>query len=227
MKNKEVFAEGYSFKKLFLVFVIASILGAFYEEILNLVRVYLATGVINYEVRRGVIYGPFSPVYGAGAVGMVLLLAKPNYSYLKTYLYGGLLGGFFEYLISFLQEVFTHTTSWDYSQKFLNINGRTTIPFMLVWGLFSLLFVKIIYPYFSKWVEMISPKIGTICFYIIFIFLSLDMLISWSALIRSSLRRNDIKAVGPVGRFYDRVYPDHVLAKSFPNMKFKRGMGND
>ena len=64
--KREVFAKGFCGKKLFLIFVIGSIFGAFYEQILNLVKVYLTTGDIVWELRRGVIYGPFSPIYGAG-----------------------------------------------------------------------------------------------------------------------------------------------------------------
>ena len=64
-------------------------------------------------------------------------------------------------------------------------------------------------------------NIGNILFYIILVFLILDMAISWSALIRSSLRRSGIPPITPVGKIYDRVYPDNVLAKAFPNMDFK------
>ena len=115
LAKEKVFAEGFGFKKLFLIFVIGSIFGALYEQILNLVKVYMATGDIVWELRRGVIYGPFSPIYGAGAVLIVYLFARKNYSNLKTFIYGALFGGIFEYAISFLQETFTHTTSWDYS----------------------------------------------------------------------------------------------------------------
>ena len=188
-KDKKVFAKGYSFKKLFLIFVIGSIFGALYEQILNLITTYLQTGNLVWELRRGVIYG---------ALG----------------------GGAFEYLISFLQETFTYTVSWDYSDHFLNINGRTTIPFMLVWGFFALVFVKIVYPFLSEQIEKIPIKFGNIFFYFIFIFLVIDMTISWTALIRSALRRNNIEPLTPVGQFYDKVYPDQVLAKSFPNMSF-------
>ncbi len=221
IKNNKVFAEGYSAKKLFLVFAIGSIIGALYEQILNLIKVYISTGNIVWELRRGVIYGPFSPIYGAGAVLIVYLLVKPNYSNIKTFLYGSILGGAFEYIISFLQETFTHTISWDYSNYFLNINGRTTIPYMIVWGLFTLLFAKVLYPLISNLIEKIPIKIGTIIFYILLIFLIIDMVISWSALIRSALRRNNIKPLTPVGELYDKVYPDKVLAKSFPNMNFE------
>lgn len=220
-KKNKIFAEGYSGKKLFLIFVIGSIFGALYEQILNLVKIYLKTGNIVWELRRGVIYGPFSPIYGLGAVLIVYFLIKPNYSKIKIFIYGSLLGGTFEYTISLLQEIFTHTTSWDYSNHFLNINGRTTIPFMIVWGLFTLIFAKLVYPFLSNSIEKIPLNIGNIIFYILLIFLIIDMFISWTALIRSALRRNDFKPLTPVGRIYDKVYPDEVLEEKFPNMDFK------
>ena len=219
--KKCVFAKGYSFKKLFFIFVIGSIIGVLYEEILNTVKIYLATGDIVWELRRGVIYGPFNPLYGLGAVLVVYLLVRPNYSNIKTFIYGGLLGGTLEYSISLLQEIFTHTTSWDYSNHFLNIGGRTTIPFLIAWGIFTLIFAKIIYPYLSKWIEKIPINIGNIIFYILLIFLIIDMFISWTALFRGAMRKSDIEPITPIGRLYDRVYPDSVLSKHFPNTEFK------
>ena len=47
------------------------------------------------------------------------------------------------------------------------------------------------------------------------------MTVSWTALIRSAMRRSGIDPITPVGEIYDKVYPDSVLAKSFPNMDFK------
>ena len=92
---------------------------------------------------------------------------------------------------------------------------------MIVWGVFTLIFVKLIYPFLSKWIEKIPVNIGNIIFYILLIFLIIDMFVSWTALFRSALRRENIEAITPVGRLYDKVYPDSVLAKSFPNMEFK------
>ena len=219
--KKCVFAKGYSFKKLFFIFVIGSIIGVLYEEILNTVKIYLATGDIVWELRRGVIYGPFNPLYGLGAILVVYLLVRPNYSNIKTFIYGGLLGGLLEYFISLFQEIFTHTTSWDYSHHFLNIGGRTTIPFLIAWGIFTLIFAKIIYPYLSKWIEKIPVNIGNIIFYILLIFLIIDMFISWTALFRGAMRKSDIEPITPIGRLYDKIYPDSVLSKHFPNTEFK------
>lgn len=107
IEKEEKFAEGFCFYKLFLIFIIGCIFGAIYEElILNFFR-FLINGSFHIEPRRGLLYGPFSPVYGFGAVIMSLFV-KEKRSPFKTFLYTALAGGIVEYLVSFLQETFTH-----------------------------------------------------------------------------------------------------------------------
>ena len=217
MKEK-IFAEGFCVKKAFLLFVVGCIIGNYYEQILNLITHYYNDGTIFWEYRRGVIYGPFSPIYGVGMLLFVWLLTLKPLDNLKTFIYGSIIGGVFEYLVSFFQQLFVGTTSWDYTGYFLNINGRTTIPFMMFWGLGALFAVKIFYPWFSNLIEKIPYKIGTIIYRILFIFLITDIIISFTALLRQNLRRHDIPPYTIVGQIYDKIYPDEVLHHYFPNM---------
>lgn len=216
--EKKVFAPGLTFYKLFAIFVIGSILGVYYEQILHLVKTYIATGDIVWESRRGVIYGPFNPLYGFGLALMTYFLAHHKRPIYVTFLYAALLGGAVEYLISFLQETFIGTVSWDYSDLFLNINGRTTIPLMVFWGLSGMLLVRVVYPYISKLIEAIPYKIGKTISIVLIIFLSIDCLISWTALFRQDLRRNNIEPYTVVGELYDKYYTDEFLSKYYPNM---------
>lgn len=213
------FAEGLCLKKLFFVFLIGSVIGSLYEEILFLVQHLMATGELAWSLRRGVIWGPFNVIYGFGAVIMVYLLLRKPYKNWQIFIYAALLGGIVEYSISFLQEFFTHTMSWDYSGLWLNINGRTTIPFMLVWGLLGLLLVRGVYPPVSEAIERIPPKIGDAVYVILVVFMALDMLISWTAIIRQTLRHNHIPPYTPIGRFYDEHFTDDYLEHYFPNMR--------
>lgn len=169
-------------------------------------------------LHRGVIYGPFNVIYGLGAVVMIWLLARKKYNNWQIFCYAALLGGVVEYLISFLQEFFTHTTSWDYSNLPLNINGRTTLPIMVVWGVMGLVLVKVIYPWISKWIEMIPERIGNAIYITLIVFMALNMLISWTAIIRQTLRHNNVSPFTPLGRFYDECYDDEYLERYFPNM---------
>ena len=101
--KKEIFAKGCCFKKLFFLFVVGCLIGNYYEQILNLVTHYYNDGTIFWEYRRGVIYGPFSPIYGVGIVLFVFLLTRKPLNNWLTFLYGSLIGGIFEYLVSFFQ----------------------------------------------------------------------------------------------------------------------------
>lgn len=210
--------EKITFSKLFWIFVIGSIFGAFYEEILTCIKTLIQTGQFEWVLRRGVIYGPFSPIYGAGAVLMTILLVRYKNNWMQTYCYGAILGGSFEYLISILQEIFIGTCSWNYSKQFLNIHGRTTIPIMMVWGLFVLLFVYVIYPWISKFLDAVPKQFYELMTKVCVVLMAFDLLISWTALFRQTLRRNNVPPLTPVGRLYDKVYSDEFLSKYFTNM---------
>ena len=219
MKKEEKFAEGICYSKLFWLFLLGSIFGAYYEQILNLFIHYHYHHEFVWQLRRGVIYGPISPIYGAGAVLFTLFLMRKEKTNLKIFLQGAFIGGGFEYLVSFLQETFLGTISWDYSQDFLNINGRTTIPYMIVWGLLALLFAKVIYPSLSQILESFPKKFGKYFTLILTILLLFDFGVSWGALFRQYFRHQGIESVTFVGTFFDRYYDDEVLRKYYTNMK--------
>ena len=142
------------------------------------------------------------------------LFAKTEKPVFKTFLYTSLAGGIVEYLISFLQETFTNSVSWDYSQKLLNINGRTTIIFMMFWGLLGVIFVYIIYPFLSNSIEKIPKDIGNKVMPFIVILMCLNMFISFSAVIRQNFRRNDVKPFTHYGKFLDKYYDDERLKQT-------------
>lgn len=111
LKDRTPFAEGLSFKKMFLIFVIFSFLGCLYEDVLFMAKNYINYGILDYSTKRGLLYLELSPIYGWGACIMVYILARKPRQKLDYFLIGSLIGGAFEYLISFLQEAFTGTTS--------------------------------------------------------------------------------------------------------------------
>lgn len=220
--ENKIFASGVSWQKLFIIFIIGCLFGNYYEMILNLVRHYLRDGSIFWEVRRGFIYLPLSPVYGAGAVLMTLAFAEKDYKWHQILIYGAILGGSFEYIISFLQETFIGTVSWNYTKYPLDINGRTTIPIMLLWGVLCVIFVKLVYPFLSKVIEKIPYKIGNIITKILVIIITLDALISFTAVIRQSLRREGIKPFTFIGEACDKIYTDERLKIAYPNMRLPK-----
>ena len=220
MKNiDKKFAKGRCFYKFFWIFLFGCVFGAYYEELLNLFMHYHFTHELVWQLRRGVIWGPISPIYGFGAILMIGIIGRKKKKDWQIILEGALLGGSFEYLISFLQETFLGTVSWDYSNEILNINGRTTIPFAIVWGLLALVLVKFFYPTISNIVESFPIKFGEILTNILIVLLAFDFTISWGAVIRQSFRQNGYPAATFVGKFFDNYFSDDVLKKSYTNMK--------
>lgn len=218
--DKRPFAEGISFSKMYIIFVLGSFLGVIYEEIIGFIKYHHLYGIWKWETRQGVIYGPFNPLYGASIAFLIMFLGRRKRHPAKTFLYGALLGGAIEYIISYLMEIVLGLASWDYHNRPLNINGRTTILYMLFWGLAILILIHFIYPYLSKLIEKIPKKIGDVLVKFFVIFMTFNMVVSWTALARQALRHQGYKPFTIVGEIYDKIYPDEYLKKKFANMKF-------
>ncbi len=210
MKQKEVFAKGICFEKIFWIFIIGCVFGCLVEVLNHFIHYG------NFVSRSGLIYGPLNPVYGFGLVIFVLFLSKIKNPIL-IFIGGMLLGGGFEYVCSFVQEKVFGTISWDYSHQLFNIGGRTSLKYMLIWGVLALIFMKFVYPILSNLIEKIPVKIGRILTVILVVFVIFDAVISIIACLRQSERAMGEEASNRVEVFLDKHYPDERLNKIFEN----------
>ena len=217
MKNK-VFAKGLSFPKIFIFFLLFAFIGTLYEEVLT----FFQYGA--FSNRQALIYGPFNPIYGLGAALIILFLAKKGKkrSFIKTFLYVCLISGITEYLFSFIFDFFFGIKFWDYSNDFLNINGRVTLIYILGWGILGTVLVKWIYPFLSKWIEKIPYYLGQTLYIIFLSLIIVDMFLTYTAFGRMALRHQGKDPMTPIGVLYDKVYSDDYLYKKFPAIKLYR-----
>ena len=126
--------------------MLGGLVGTVCETLLNLAR---GRGFVYCN---GSIFTPFNFVYGVGAI--VIVLGLGNFQkWWQVYLIGAAGGGIVEYALSFLEEIVLGTRSWDYSGKLLNINGRTTLPYMAFWGLLCLAVVFVVYDPLDVWLD--------------------------------------------------------------------------
>ena len=79
---------------------------------------------------------------------------------LVIFLAGTVLGGAYEYLCSWVQEVLFGACFWDYSHIPLNINGRVSLLYSMFWGVAAVLWVKDLYPRMCRWIGRIPGPIG-------------------------------------------------------------------
>ncbi len=173
----------------------------------------------HFESRVGVIYGPFNPVYGFGAVLLTVCLKwLSDKRDLWIFLGSTVLGGAFEYICSLFQELAFGTVSWEYSKTQFNFGGRTNVMYAFMWGLLGLLWVKEFFPRMYTLIEKIPKKAGVILTAVLTVFMVLNMLISAMAVERQSQRRIGVPATNPISQFLDEHYPDEFLEKIYPNM---------
>ena len=170
----------------------------------------------TFEIRKGLIYGPFIQVYGMGALAYYFLV-KTDQDPKRIFFKGMLLGGALEYLCSFFQEIFFGSVSWDYSNLFLNLNGRTCIQYCFYWGLIGVFFLKAVYPAFEKVPKYLENRHVSLISYIFMVFIIFDVTISCMATNRQNERKKGIQPEGVVDEFLDKTYPDERLNKIFNN----------
>lgn len=198
--------------KLFCVFVIGSIIGYLLEMIVGLVQ----NG--HFVSKQGLIYGPFSQVYGIGLVIYYLVIPN-NKKNIEIFLISMFLGGIVEYIFSYLQETFFGTISWDYSNLLFNINGRTSLLHCIYWGIGGILFSKYIRPQIEK-IDLFYPKkwfkVLTI---FLAIFLLFDIIISSLACKRQEERKEGIEPKNNIEIFLDKTYTNEVLNEIYSNAK--------
>lgn len=147
-KEDKPFAYGFCFTKLFYLFVIGSFIGT----ILETIWAFCVDG--HFEMRVGMVYGPFIPVYGGGACFLTAALYK-LYKLNDTLVFviSAFVGAGFEYFCSWLQEQMFGTVSWDYSDTPFNLDGRTNLMYALIWGFLGLVWVRYLYPWTAKLIE--------------------------------------------------------------------------
>jgi len=206
----------HSYFKYLIFFVIGSFLGWLWETILFSIK---RGHFVNCQ---GVIYGPFSPIYGFGIVLGVFLLEKYRLKEekLKVFLFGGLYLGIAEYIGSILQEYVFHTYSWDYSNYPLNFQGRTSVIHMIYWGIGIFLFMQFVYPLIMNLINIVKDKLKLWLVIVVSIFLVIDIGLSCLACSREYERYKNIPASSKLDIFLDRYYTNQLLEEIYPNKKF-------
>ena len=214
-RETDHFAKGLCFYKLFWIFFIGAFLGVVVELLFCLATQF------HLENRSGLIYGPFNPVYGFGAVALTLGLYWLRYKRDLYILIGGtILGGAIEYICSWVQEQIFGTVSWDYSKLPFNINGRICLLYSIFWGILAILWIKFLYPRFCSLILKIPNKLGRPLSWILAVFMVFNMFMSSVAVLRWAERLEDIPATTSIGRYMDKHYPNSRMEWYYPNMRF-------
>jgi len=143
--------EKLSFLNMIYIFSICSIIGYFIE----IGYVFLVVGKI---VNRGMLYGPYCPIYGFGGILLYLLFynLKKDKKYIPyAFFVSSVILGTFELLSGLFFKYICGIEMWNYSNHFLNILNYTTVPILIGWGILGTLYVFFIHPILMKLIKLI------------------------------------------------------------------------
>ena len=156
----------YTVCSLILMFFIFSLGGWLWE---------VSFHMINYGefVKRGVLHGPWLPIYGSGAVLMLTVLKKLRNHPVKEFWGIIFLCGAVEYLTSFILELFTGNRWWDYTGYFLNLNGRICAEGLLLFGIGGIMIVYVLAPVLDNLIGKVKKRwIIPVCIVLMCLFLT-------------------------------------------------------
>ncbi len=208
-------------------FLIFSIIGLILETIFC----YVTTGII--ESRKGLLIGPFCPIYGLGAVCLICVLNKYKENNLKIFIIGGITGSCVEYILSYALEAIYGARFWDYDYEVLNLNGRICLTFTIYWSILSIVLMKYIKPKIDQYIEIIAKNKRKLIDGLIVIFLIFDTLITiWGINTYQKRVENQYYGIQDLNKksikmqVEETCFSNKIMMKTFPNLRTRDKQGN-
>lgn len=155
-------------------------------------------------VNRGFLNGPFCPIYGFGALLLLLLLEYRVSNILALFLIAVILTTTLEYLTAVLLENLFHAKWWDYSMFPLNYKGRISVISSVVFGVFAVLQIRFIHPFVRSTTDQIPEHIKRILLFLVIIYLFVDFTLTVRHVFIMNGRLSEIQ--GALNAFFGKYY---------------------
>ena len=136
----------------FIYFIVFAFIGWLIETAFS----YYSLG---HFTKRGFLYGPLCPIYGWGAIILIIFFSTYRRKNLKLFILAAIIFSFFEYMVGYALDALFSLKLWDYTNEFMNLNGRISIFYSFAWGIIAILVINFIYPFFKKKTNLILSKI--------------------------------------------------------------------
>ncbi len=140
-------------------------------------------------VNRGFLCGPICPIYGFGMVGLVYsvqLIPLPDsgsMSAVSIFFIGMVLTTAIELVGGWVLYKLYHIRWWDYSKMKYNLGGYICPQFSLLWGLGSVLMIKVVHPLLARGSNPMPFRVMLILDIVLLIIFVVDVIVSTAAAI--------------------------------------------
>ena len=143
-------------------FLLYSILGFLLETVRSF--------FVNSKFTSGILYGPWTPIYGIGIV-IVILISNYLFAHLHlsrwvetfiTFVIITLILTLLEWIGGILIEKIFHTVFWDYSKEAFSIGKYISLSKSLMWGVGSIIFIYVLKPLLEGVIKHIPVPVTVI-----------------------------------------------------------------
>jgi uncharacterized membrane protein len=177
-------------------------------------------------VNRGFMRGPFLPLYGSGAI-MMLVVSSPFQdmdfpgNLILTYVAGCIGATALEYVTGVVMEALFKVRYWDYSKNRFNFQGHICLGSSLAWGLLTIFMTETIHRPIERLVLAVPGEVLTPVTFLVTAFVGADFALSFKAAmdLRDVLVRME-KLREEMSRVQKRL--DMVMARTREEMEERR-----
>ena len=141
-------------------------------------EVIFAAATTGQLVNRGFLNGPVCPIYGFGMIIVLFTLTPLQDSVLLLYIGGVILPSALELVGGWALYKLYHTRWWDYSDFPFNIGGYICLEFSLLWGVGTLVVMRIVHPVVAGLVDMIPPFVGFVVMCVLYAVYAADVVVT-------------------------------------------------
>ena len=196
-----------------IIFLIASVLGL----VLETVYTFVMFGVV--ESRVGLVWGPFSPLYGLGAVLLTVCLWQVrDRAWWQVFFISAALGGTLEQCAGWSMEHFADLQSWTYLGLPDHITQWIAWRFLLMWGVIGLVWCKLIMPELIYRIGEPTSRQQTVVVSLLTVFMVLDIVMTLACFWRAGQRHHGVPPQNPFEVYVDNHFDDEFMARTFENM---------
>ena len=197
-----------------IIFLVASVLGL----VLETVYTFIMFGIV--ESRVGLVWGPFSPLYGVGAVLLTVCLWQVRERpWWQIFLLSAALGGMLEQTCGWGMEHFADLQSWTYLGLPDHITQWIAWRFLAMWGLIGLVWCRVIMPELIWRIGEPTSTRQTVVVSVLSVFMVLDIAMTLACFWRAGQRSNGVPPSNPFEIYVDNHFDDDFMARKFENMK--------
>lgn len=177
-------------------------------------------------LNRGFLIGPYLPIYGKGALCIILLLNKYLEDPFALFIMASLIATVLEYFASYFMEKIFKARWWDYSEKKFNLNGRVCLTNTVLFGLGGLIVMYVVNPFLTGILDGFSKTTIIVLGLIFFTIYAVDTIISFTTIYKlrsssTSLKKDSTEEISEQVRetILKNSYFKKRLLNAFPRVE--------